>query len=293
MAIARLSVKVGKAGKAAPHAEYIDRDEEKKLKQEQAESDLEHSAYGNMPKWAEHNPITFWEAADLYERKNGSTYREYEIALPREMNAEQRLELVEDFIQSEIGSKYPYQFAIHNPKAMDGSDQPHVHLMFNERLQDGIARDPEQYFKRYNGKNPERGGAKKIIQARVTRNEKTDIKDLRQRWADLCNSHLEKHQIDSRIDMRSYKEQGIDKEPEKKLLPSQAKNPEIREALQQSRTAHKELVGLDLGDPKKTSKTSKTAQFQTKKLNRVLKALRLILIASNSLLWNSTKNSRN
>ena len=84
MAIARLSVKVGKAGKAAPHAEYIDRDEEKKLKQEQAETDLEHSAYENMPKWAEHNPITFWEAADLYERKNGSTYREYEIALPRD-----------------------------------------------------------------------------------------------------------------------------------------------------------------------------------------------------------------
>ena len=42
------------------------------------------------------------------------------LPLPREMNAEQRLELVEDFIQSEIGSKYPYQFAIHNPKAMDG-----------------------------------------------------------------------------------------------------------------------------------------------------------------------------
>ncbi|MDR8289548.1 MobA/MobL family protein, partial [Acinetobacter baumannii] len=38
MAIARLSVKVGKAGKAPPHSEYIDRDEEKKLKQEQAES---------------------------------------------------------------------------------------------------------------------------------------------------------------------------------------------------------------------------------------------------------------
>ena len=44
---------------------------------------------------------------------------------------------------------------------MDGNDQPHVHLMFNERLQDGIERDPEQYFKRYNSKNPERGGAKK------------------------------------------------------------------------------------------------------------------------------------
>ena len=92
------------------------------------------------------------------------------------MNAKQRLELVEEFIQSEIGSKYPYQFAIHNPKAMDGNDQPHVHLMFNERLQDGIERDPEQYFKRYNSKNPERSGAKKTIQARVTRNEKLILK---------------------------------------------------------------------------------------------------------------------
>ena len=77
-----------------------------------------------MPKWAEHNPITFWEAADLYERKNGSTYREYEIALPREMNAKQRLELVEEFIQSEIGSKYPYQFAIHNLKQWTATISP-------------------------------------------------------------------------------------------------------------------------------------------------------------------------
>ena len=144
--------------------------------------------------------------------KNGSTYREYEIALPREMNQEQRLELVQDFIQLEIGSKYPYQFAIHNPKAMDGNDQPHVHLMFNERLQDGIERDPEQYFKRYNGKNPERGGAKKDNNTGKSYQErKSDIKELRQRWADLCNDHLEKHQIDSRIDMRSYKEQGIER----------------------------------------------------------------------------------
>ena len=92
-----------------------------------------------------------------------------------------------------------------------------------------------------------------------------------------------KHQIDSRIDMRSYKEQGMEKEPEKKLLPSQAKDPEIREALQKSRTAYKELERLDLGDPKNDLKDLKTAQSQTKKLNRALRALRLILTASNSL----------
>ena len=59
---------------------------------------------------------------------------------------------------------------------MDGNDQPHVHLMFNERLQDGIERDPEQYFKRYNSKNSERGGAKKTIPVRVTRKKKPILK---------------------------------------------------------------------------------------------------------------------
>lgn len=166
MAIARLSVKVGKAGKAGAHAEYIEEDEKEKRQ------DLEHSDYGNMPAWAEENPMIFWQSADLYERKNGSTYREYEIALPRELNQEQRLELVQDFIQSEIGMKYPYQYAIHNPQAMDGKDQPHVHLMFNERLQDGIERDPTQYFKRYNPKNPERGGAKKDNTGKAIQNER-------------------------------------------------------------------------------------------------------------------------
>lgn len=51
--------------------------------------------------------------------------------------------------------------------------------------------------------------------------------------------------------MRSYKDQGIEKEPEKKLLPSQAKDPMIREALQQYRTAYKALEQDELGDLKK------------------------------------------
>ena len=245
MAIARLSVKVGKVGKAAAHAEYIDRDgryEKQKL------SDLEHAAYGNMPRWAEENPNLFWQAADLYERKNGSTYREFEIALPRELSPAQRIELIQDFIDQEIGTKYPYQLAIHNPKAMDGLEQPHAHLMFNERLQDGIERDPEQYFKRYNSKVPEKGGAKKDNTGKDYKTRKDEIKDLRQRWEDMSNLHLERAGLDTRIDMRSYKDQGIEKEPEKKLLPSQAKDPTIRDALMQSRQADRLVQQYDLGD---------------------------------------------
>lgn len=245
MAIARLSVKTGGVGKAAVHAEYIERDE-KYAKQKQA--DLEYSESGNMPSWAEENPKLFWQAADLYERKNGSTYREFEIALPRELNAEQRLELIQDFIAQEIGTKYPYQLAIHNPKAMDGLEQPHAHLMFNERLQDGIERDPQQYFKRYNSKAPEKGGAKKDNTGKDYRTRKDEIRDLRQRWEVMSNQHLERAGLDTRIDMRSYKDQGIEKDPEKKLLPSQAKDPIIREALSQSRQADRLVQHYDLGD---------------------------------------------
>ncbi|WP_171255586.1 MobA/MobL family protein, partial [Acinetobacter baumannii] len=126
----------------------------------------------------------------------------------------------------------------------------------------------------YNSKNPERGGAKKDNTGKSYQERKTDIKDLRQRWADLCNSHLEKHQIDSRIDMRSYKEQGIEKDPEKKLLPSQAKDPEIREALQQSRTAYKELERLDLGDPKNDLKDLKNSPISDKEIKQGIESFK-------------------
>ena len=245
MAIARLSVKTGGVGKAASHAEYIDRDGKYEKKKN---DDLEYSASGNMPTWAEENPNLFWQSADLYERKNGSTYREFEIALPSELNREQRLELVQDFIDQEISTKYPYQIAIHNPKAMDGLEQPHAHLMFNERLQDGIERDPQQYFKRYNAKVPEKGGAKKDNTGKDYQTRKDEIQDLRQRWEDISNRHLERAGLDIRIDMRSYQDQGIDKDPEKKLLPSQAKDPIIRAALTQSRQADQALKQHDLGD---------------------------------------------
>ncbi|MCP2770636.1 MobA/MobL family protein, partial [Salmonella enterica subsp. enterica serovar Typhimurium] len=85
------------------------------------------------------NPAELWKAADEFERKNGTAYREIEIALPRELTREQRIELVEDFVQKELGNRHAYQYAIHNPPgAIDGKEQPHAHIMFCERINDGI-----------------------------------------------------------------------------------------------------------------------------------------------------------
>ena len=171
-----------------------------------------------MPAWAAHKPSEFWKAADTSERANGCTYREIEIALPRELKPEQRLELVRDFVRQEIGDRHAYQFAIHNPKAaIAGGEQPHAHIMFSERLNDGIHRDPEQYFKRANTKEPERGGAKKARFGETLTERKEYLVAQRECWAALQNKHLERYQHTDRVDARSLKAQGIEREPERHL----------------------------------------------------------------------------
>lgn len=259
MAIGRFSMKVGKAGKAGPHAAYIAREGQYASRLDRGEK-LEATEAGNMPAWAQSNPLAFWQAADAFERSNGTTYREMEIALPRELDEEQRAALMREFVRQEIGDRHAYQWAIHTPMASDGREQPHVHLMFSERQRDGIDRDPDQYFKRYNGKAPEKGGARKgygpSAGQTLTKSERiAELKELRGRWEAMCNAHLERAGVEQRIDMRSHAERGTGLEPEQKQLPSQwrgqgkAKVLEFREARAELVAARQELAAVvpDMG----------------------------------------------
>ncbi|MBV0792644.1 MobA/MobL family protein, partial [Escherichia coli] len=245
MASYHCTVKTGAKGAALKHADYISRSGE--YKSYKSREDLEFSSSGNMPSWAKKNPAELWKAADEFERKNGTAYREIEIALPRELTREQRIELVEDFVQKELGDRHAYQYAIHNPPgAIDGKEQPHAHIMFCERINDGIERDPQQFFKRANSKSPERGGAKKASIPQTAGERKAALVALRSRWADVQNEHLARHGHESRVDHRSLKEQGIKRTPEVHLGPVHAANlnegqiaaiQEHRAARQQERAA--------------------------------------------------------
>ena len=252
MAIGRLSMKVGKAGKAGPHAAYIAREGQYASRLERGEK-LDATEAGNMPAWAQSNPLAFWQAADAFERKNGTTYREMEIALPRELDANQRAALVRELVRQEIGDRHAYQWAIHTPTAADGQEQPHLHLMFSERQRDGIERDPEQYFKRYNAKTPENGGTRKGYGQNagqtLTKAERvSELKALRDRWQTLCNTHLARAGVEQRIDMRSHAERGTGLEPERKQLPSQWRGQgqanviEFRQARAELAEARQELA---------------------------------------------------
>ena len=105
---------------------------------------------------------------------------------------------MKEFVDQELGNKHAYTWAIHTPKAsIEGGEQPHAHIMFSERTQDGINRSPDQFFKRYNSKNPDRGGCQKSNTAKTAEQRRTELTALRERFANLQNRHLEK------MDMRA------------------------------------------------------------------------------------------
>lgn len=229
MASYHLSIKSGKKGKAAEHAAYIAR--EGKHGKNGKREDLLALEHGNLPEWANGNPDYFWRMADKHERKNGAAYREFEIALPRELTLSQNLELVREFIKEEVGDK-PYQVAIHAPAAALGDDkQPHSHIIISDKKPDGIVRTPEQHFKRYNSAHPELGGCKKDSGGREPAKLKEEVISRRKLVADIQNRHLEMHGYDARVDYRSNRDRGIEADAERHLGSAAIKKMTCEEKL--------------------------------------------------------------
>ena len=235
MASYHLSVKVGVKGKALPHASYIVREGDYKTRKGEKLEAVEH---GNMPEWAKQNPSLFWQCSDEFERKNGSTYREIEIALPRELTEEQRKSMVQAFVKQELGEQHAYTWAIHNPRAsIEGGEQPHAHIMYSERIQDSVSRSPDQFFRRYNSKQPEKGGCRKSNTAKTAQERKNELIGLRERFATLQNRYLEHYEHQSRVDHRSHADRGLKQAPERHLGWKQANNPSIQEKIKEYREA--------------------------------------------------------
>lgn len=221
------SIKSGKKGTAANHAAYISR----KGKYNQRD-DLVATGHGNMPKWAKDDPNVYWKAGDKHERANGAVYREHEIALPSELDLEQNLNLVNDIIVSIVGDK-PYHYAVHSPRSsIQGATNTHLHLMFSDRLDDGINRSPDLLFRRYNSAQPEKGGCRKDSGGKSPAELREEIIRTRQMSANLQNEALERSGHSSRVDHRSLKDRGIARLPERHLGPARVQNLTLAEKQQ-------------------------------------------------------------
>ena len=194
MSLYHLSTSVGSRGggqSASAKDDYIEREG----RYGSDRSEVEHTESGHMPGWAEADPHAYWEAADAHERANGRLFREVEFALPTELDEGERRELALEFAQFLTDrERLPYTLAIHR----GGGENPHCHLVISERSNDGLERTAETWFKRYNGKAPEQGGARK-----VSTSSKEWLQSTREAWAEHANRALARAGSRERVDHRS------------------------------------------------------------------------------------------
>ena len=68
------------------------------------------------------------------KRKDAQLAREIEVALPRELDRDQRLDLLRGFVRREFVDRGMIaDVAVHETKARDGQGQPHAHIMLTMR----------------------------------------------------------------------------------------------------------------------------------------------------------------
>ena len=182
MAIFHLSFSNGKVGKGLAHFKYIMGEDRYSYK----ENEVIYEKH-NMPPHV--SAEDFWHSADAYERANGRVYKEIRIALPNGFTKKENQDLLNKFLEKELGNNFYYSAVIHDKSSSeDEIRNVHAHIMICPRKIDGIERDIKQFFSRYNSKNIEEGGALKDPYW----NKKETLTHFRESWEETLNSALEK-----------------------------------------------------------------------------------------------------
>ena len=155
------------------------------------------------PEWAADRGL-LWNAAEQAEtRKNSTVAREFEIALPEELTAAGRQRLALD-VAREIVERHgcAADVAIHAPGADGDHRNHHAHILLTTRRL-----GPEGFTEKTRELDDQKTGPQLVTQ-------------WRERFASLQNEHLHQAGIEARVDHRSLKEQGVDREPTRHLGPA-------------------------------------------------------------------------
>jgi hypothetical protein len=150
-------------------------------------------APADAPDWAR-DRAALWNAAEQAEtRKNSTVAREYEIALPAELSADARRDLVLGLAR-EISERHgvAVDVAIHAPGRQGDQRNHHAHLLTTTR----------------------RIGAEGLGEKTRELDQKTsgEVERWRGRFAEMQNAALERAQVAERVDHRSHQRRGIEQE---------------------------------------------------------------------------------
>lgn len=146
-----------------------------------------------------------WNAVEAKEnRKDSRVAREFEIALPHELDDEQRIELTQAFSR-ELSERYgtAIDFAIHRPDARGSVLNQHAHIMMTTRAVSAEGMGEKTLFERENAWLLNNNLPTTFLQ----------MKEIRLAWERVANDALERAGFDARIDHRSNKARGLEIEP--------------------------------------------------------------------------------
>lgn len=152
----------------------------------------------HAPEWMMHRE-KLWNAVEKTEiRKDAQLAREVVLSLPRELQEPQRMELVKRFVTTEFVSKgMVADVSFHTPKAGDGGDNPHAHVMLTMRNL-----SPEGFGQ----KNREWNTA--IFTKDDMIKDKNQLVGLRATWAHYVNDALTDSGSSTRVSHLSNEAQG-------------------------------------------------------------------------------------
>lgn len=206
---------------------------------------VEHAALV-LPSGVNMDRGQLWNAAESAEkRKDARVAREFELALPSELTAEQRKELAIEYARSLVDRHgVAADVAIHEPSRKGDDRNHHAHILITTRQVGpkglGAKTDLEQEDKALRA------------QGKVTGRQQIDA--LREEWATRCNAALERAGHQERVSHKSLEAQGIDQEPTIHLGPratamerrgERTERGDLNRGAVEERTAKKELADAE------------------------------------------------
>ena len=153
--------------------------------------------------WAQ-DRAALWNAAEAAEnRKNSTVAREYEVALPAELSAEQRQDLARAFAAALV-ERYGVaaDVAIHAPGGDGDQRNHHAHILTTTRTVGSGGLGPKT-----RALDDQRSG---------------EIERVRELWAGLTNAALERAGVGERVSHLSHAAQGLTSPPTVHLGPAAA-----------------------------------------------------------------------
>ena len=186
---------------------------------------------------------TLWNTAEKAEpRSNSRVAREYQLALPAELSAEQRLALARTFSR-EIADRYnvAVDLAIHAPRPQGDRRNFHAHLLATTREVTPEGMGPHTGIDMAGEARSERG----------LPSSRQEFRTLRARWAESTNEALRGANIEARVDHRSLEAQGIDRQPRPHLpwaAVAAERRGEHNDIAERIRERHRQRLAMRAGE---------------------------------------------